>query len=189
MTDRSRFFRHHRLLPLMLGSVLSTSALADSFQLHSPDLGEPATMQSRFVFNGFGCQGDNVSPSLRWDKAPDATQSFAVTVYDPDAPTGSGWWHWVAFNLPADTRSLASGASSQGALPEGTVQSRTDYGKPGYGGPCPPEGHGPHRYQFRVYALNVENLPLDENASAAMVGFMLNHHALATAELEVTYER
>lgn len=174
---------------VLLLSVLSSLAQAQDFVLSSSDLGEPAVMSSDFVFNGFGCQGKNRSPALHWDNPPAGTRSFAVTVYDPDAPTGSGWWHWVVFNLPAHTRNLPTNASAGKGLPQGAVESRTDYGTAGYGGPCPPQGHGEHRYQFRVFALDTERLDLDSDASAALVGFMLHQHKLAVAEFEVGYQR
>lgn len=148
-------------------------------------------MSEAQVFDGFGCSGDNISPALTWSGAPAGTKSFAITAYDPDAPTGSGWWHWVVFNLPADINTLPSGAgaASGEGMPDGAVQSRTDFGTPGYGGACPPEGDGPHRYQFKVWALDTDSLPLDASASGAMVGFYLNAHALDTATLQVTYQR
>lgn len=169
--------------------AIMTTAQADDFQLVSPDFGQPPTMQPSFVFNGFGCEGDNLSPALEWSAPPTGTRSFAITVYDPDAPTGSGWWHWLAYNLPANTRSLPTGASDGSGMPEGSVQGRSDYGSMSYGGPCPPVGHGDHRYQFRVFALDVPHLDLPPDSSAALVGFMLNQHALDIAELEVTYRR
>jgi Raf kinase inhibitor-like YbhB/YbcL family protein len=114
-----------------------------------------------------------------------------VTVYDPDAPTGSGWWHWVVFNLPADTRSLEAGAGDPAAnkMPAGAVQSRTDFGKTGWGGPCPPQGSRPHRYVFTVHALKIEKIELDENAPAAMVGFMINANELARASITARHSR
>jgi Raf kinase inhibitor-like YbhB/YbcL family protein len=112
-------------------------------------------------------------------------------MYDPDAPTGSGWWHWVMFNIPADVTSLrlGAGASDGGQIPRGAVQSRTDFGKPGYGGPCPPNGDKPHRYIITVYALKVDKIDADENASGALVGFMLNANRLGKATLTATYGR
>lgn len=165
-------------------------ALAGDFRLTSPDMAEGAPMAARQVFAGFGCTGGNVSPALAWDGVPPGTRSFAVTAYDPDAPTGSGWWHWVVFNLPATARALPAGAGGADGhgLPAGAVQSRTDYGSAGYGGPCPPPG-APHRYVFTVTALDVETLPLDPQASAAMVGFMVNAHALGRARLTALYGR
>ncbi|HLQ25130.1 MAG TPA: YbhB/YbcL family Raf kinase inhibitor-like protein [Acidiferrobacterales bacterium] len=147
-------------------------------------------MAEEQVFNGFGCQGKNISPALEWSSAPRGTKSFAVTVYDPDAPTGSGWWHWVIFNLPANTKGLVKNAGDPHAslAPQGSVQSRTDFGKTGYGGPCPPPGK-PHRYHFTVFALKTDKLPLDENAPGAMVGFYLNQNVIQKTTLTAKYSR
>ena len=138
-----------------------------------------------------GCTGQNISPALDWTNPPAGTRSFAVTAYDPDAPTGSGWWHWVMFNIPAGTSELPAGAGAPDAslAPQGAIQSRTDFGVPGYGGPCPPEGDTPHRYIFTVFALSVDALPLDENAPGAMVGFFLNANVIDKASFEATYGR
>lgn len=170
-------------------TLASMPAWAAEFRLASADIAEGRRMGERHVFAGFGCAGGNVSPALAWADAPAGTKSFAITAYDPDAPTGSGWWHWVVFNLPAATRSLPAGAGGKdGTLPGGAVQSRTDYGAPGYGGPCPPPG-APHRYVFTVHALDVDNLPLDDQSSGAMVGFMLHSHGIGRASLTAVYGR
>ena len=132
--------------------------------------------------NGFGCAGQNVSPQLSWSDPPAGTRSFAITCYDPDAPTGSGFWHWVVVNIPADVTSLPAGASGS-ELPTGALETRTDFGKPGYGGPCPPEGDHPHRYLFTVHAVSVDALPVEADTSAAVVGFQLNFNTLAKASL------
>lgn len=137
---------------------------------------------------GFGCAGGNRSPHLAWTGAPEGTESFAVTCYDPDAPTGSGFWHWVVVNIPADAAELAAGAGSGSGLPGGALQTRTDFGRPGYGGPCPPEGH-PHRYLFTLHAVGVESLPVDADTSAAVVGFMLHFNTLEKASLMGLYKR
>ena len=143
------------------------------------------------VFNGFGCTGGNVSPQLMWKDAPAGTKSFALTLYDKDAPTGSGWWHWVAFNIPANVTMLDQGAGTagKGTMPKGCVQSRTDFGAPGYGGPCPPPAHGPHQYVITVYALDTEKLDLDENVSPAVAGYNIRAHAMGMASLVFYYER
>lgn len=186
----SPFFRSPALALMATSMTFGASlASADSFRLTSPDLGSPPTMHEQFVFDGFGCNGGNQSPALEWSEPPAGTRSLALTVYDPDAPTGSGWWHWVTFNLPADTRSLPTNASRGENMPVGATQGKTDYGTAGYGGPCPPVGHGEHRYQFKLFALDVPRLDLPSDASAALVGFMLNQHRLGIAELEVTYGR
>ena len=143
------------------------------------------------VLNAFGCKGQNVSPPLAWRNPPKGTRSYAVTLYDPDAPTGSGWWHWTVFNIPESVTGLPKGAGSLNAkvLPEGAIQGRTDFGSAGFGGACPPIGDQPHRYQFTVWALNTDRLPLDVQASGAMVGFMLNAHAIEKARLTALFGR
>jgi Raf kinase inhibitor-like YbhB/YbcL family protein len=178
-------------LLVLTGLLAADVALADGFTLTSPQVKEGGRIADEQVFNGFGCQGGNVSPALQWKGAPADTKSFAVTVYDPDARTGSGWWHWVMFNIPADATKVAKGAGNPQAnlAPPGSVQSRTDFGKPGYGGPCPPTGDKAHRYQVTVYALKVDKLPLDENAPAAMVGFYLHQNLIKKTVLKARYGR
>jgi len=132
----------------------------------SKDLRDGEKLPERHVFNGMGYQGDNISPHLAWDEVPAGTKSFVVTCYDPDAPTGSGWWHWIVANLPADTRVLPQGSGSDlVALPEGAIQTRTDFGKAGYGGAAPPKGET-HRYIFTVHALDVEKIEVDGKPTA-----------------------
>jgi hypothetical protein len=166
-------------------------SFAGDFSISSPEVKAKGRIAHEQVFNGFGCQGGNISPALKWQEAPEGTKSFAVTVYDPDAPTGSGWWHWVIFNIPANVTGLAMGAGDpkSGKAPAGSIQSRTDFGMTGYGGPCPPAGDKPHHYEFTVYALKVKDLPLDEKAPAAMVGFYLHQNLLGKAVLTATYGR
>jgi Raf kinase inhibitor-like YbhB/YbcL family protein len=168
-----------------------SSALAGNFELTSQSLQKNGTLPFRQVFNGFGCTGDNLSPDLSWHGEPAGTKSFAITVYDPDAPTGSGWWHWLVFNIPGDIHSLLenSGNPEKGLMPKQAIQARTDFGTSGYGGACPPAGTQKHRYQFTVWALDVEQLPLTADTTGAMLGFNLRQHVLAQAELTVTYGR
>jgi len=143
------------------------------------------------VFNGMSCTGKNISPELRWSGAPAGTRSFAVTVYDPDAPTGSGWWHWVVYNIPASAATIpvGAGAANGRGLPAGTVQGVTDFGAPGYGGACPPKGDKPHRYVFTLYALKVSTLDVPATATAAMVGFNLHANSIAKAMFTEHYGR
>ncbi|HTR79457.1 MAG TPA: YbhB/YbcL family Raf kinase inhibitor-like protein [Gemmatimonadaceae bacterium] len=164
---------------------------APRFTLTSPDLTPNGRIAEAHVFNGMGCSGRNVSPALVWKNAPTGTKSFAVTVYDPDAPTGSGWWHWVIYNIPASVTSLSSGAgdATGTAAPRGSVQGNTDFGTPGYGGPCPPAGDKPHHYVFTVYALKVDKLDLPAGATAAYVGFNLHANAIGNATLTALYGR
>jgi Raf kinase inhibitor-like YbhB/YbcL family protein len=140
---------------------------------------------------GFGCKGGNLSPQLSWSGAPPGTQSFAVTCFDPDAPTGSGFWHWVVVNIPASVTALELGAGdpASGKLPKGALEVRTDFGRPGYGGPCPPEGANVHRYVFTVHAVGVPSLPVTADTSAAVVGFNLHFNTLAEAKLIGLYRR
>ncbi len=158
-----------------------------AFIISSKDLKDGEKMPNAQVFNGMGYQGDNLSPHLSWEQAPAGTKSFAITCYDPDAPTGSGWWHWGVANLPAELRELPTGAGSgQGGLPAGAVQTRTDFGKAGYGGAAPPQGEH-HRYIFTVHALDVEQLEVSEESSGAYLGFNLHFHTLGKASLTVIY--
>lgn len=167
--------------------LTSSPALAE-MKLISPDFTDGGALPDAQVLNGFGCSGPNISPELAWSGVPEGTKSFVVTAYDPDAPTGSGWWHWTVANIPADVTGLAAGASPSG-LPAGAVEGRTDFGSPGFGGACPPEGDAPHRYVFTVYAMPEASLPLDGNASGAMFGFYARSMALEEAVLTATYGR
>jgi Raf kinase inhibitor-like YbhB/YbcL family protein len=179
-----------------LGALFSASVMAsDKFSLTSPTIKNGATLTIDQVFKGFGCEGKNISPKLVWSGAPKDTKSFAVTVYDPDAPTGSGWWHWVMFNIPADATTLEAEAGNITLMPtkapKGAIQSRTDFGQPGFGGACPPVGSikKPHRYIFTVFALKTDKIDLDANASGALVGYMLNANKIASASFTARYGR
>jgi Raf kinase inhibitor-like YbhB/YbcL family protein len=176
---------------LALAALAAPAAFAADFKLTSPELTPGGRFEARHVFNGFGCTGGNVSPALGWSGAPAGTKSYALTVYDPDAPTGSGWWHWVIFDMSPATTALPAGAGdvAGGKAPKGAVQTATDYGKPGYGGPCPPQGDKAHRYVFTLYALKVDKLGADPAAPAAMVGFMLNANAIEKTTFTVYYGR
>lgn len=126
----------------------------------------------------------NTSPHLAWSGAPEGTKSFAITCFDPDAPTGSGFWHWTVANIPAGVSEIPTG----GPVPRGAVEGRTDYGEPGFGGAAPPPGHGPHRYIFTVFAVDVDELPVTPEDSGAKFGFNLHFHTLARASITATYE-
>lgn len=171
-------------LTFIVVTMLSAPALA--FELKSPTLIPGGTLPIEQLFNGFGCNGPNISPPLSWTDPPKGTKSFALNVYDPDAPTGSGWWHWVVMDIPAKVRSLEQGASAKG-LPAPMIQSLTDFGMPSFGGACPPKGDKPHRYIFTLYALDVPTLGLDAKAMPALAGFMINQHVLGKASITVTY--
>ena len=172
-------------------TAVSAVSQAAGFTLSSPTIKPGSMLTDAQVFKGFGCDGKNISPALKWTGAPKDTKSYALTVYDPDAPTGSGWWHWVVFNIPAGTHELAEGAGSADGkgLPAGAVQGRTDFGAPGFGGACPPQGDKPHRYIFTVHALKTDKMELPPDASAALVGFMINGNRLGKASFEARYGR
>ncbi len=171
-------------------ALATSAAAADKFTLKSSDVKTGGVLTEQQVFNGLGCSGANVSPELSWSNAPKDTKSFVVTVYDPDAPTGSGWWHWVVYNIPATVNELPQGAGSGKApLPEGAVQGRTDFGAPGFGGACPPPGDKPHRYVFTVYALKTDKIDVPADASPATVGYLANAKKLAKTSFEARYGR
>src|SRR5580693_9505377 len=172
-------------LALFAAFLGAEAAAAQTMTLTSPDIAPGAKIADEQVFNAFGCTGDNISPALSWSGAPKDTKSFALSVYDPDAPTGSGFWHWVVFNIPAGVTSLPKNAGDPKAslMPTGAVQSGNDAGTKGYFGPCPPKGDRPHHYHITVFAVDVDKLDADENASPAYVGFNLHFHTLAKATL------
>ncbi|WP_162048362.1 YbhB/YbcL family Raf kinase inhibitor-like protein [Vibrio taketomensis] len=169
---------------LIATTLLLTAFASSAMTLTSTDIQEGSRMADTYAFNGFGCSGDNVSPQLSWQDAPEGTKSFAITAYDPDAPTGSGWWHWVATDIPASVNSLKQGASGHDFTGK---QQHNDYGSVGFGGVCPPKGDGMHRYQFTVWAMPSEKLDIPQGASNALIGFMLRANALDKATLTATY--
>ncbi len=157
-----------------------------TFEVRSDDVTDGETLSNPQVSGVFGAGGEDVSPQLSWSGAPEGTRSYAVTVYDPDAPTASGFWHWAVFNIPAGVTELASGAST--SLPDGAVQLRNDGGFAGYVGAAPPAGHGPHHYYVVVHAVDVPSLDVPAEGSCAFLGFNLFSHTLARATLVPVYE-
>jgi len=186
-----------RTLPSMLvvlvgvfGAFAGHAVQAQSFELSSPDITANSTIRQPYVFNGFGCAGQNTSPALIWRNTPSGTKSFAVMVHDPDAPTGgAGFWHWVVVDIPAKIEYLSRGVGTSvgSKLPAGARQIATDFGTPGWGGPCPPAGDKPHRYVFTVYALKVDRLELPANATASLTGFFVNANAIGHASFSALY--
>lgn len=176
----------------VLALAAQTGFAKGSFTLSSSDIKPGSRIDMKHVFKGFGCEGGNLSPALAWSGAPAGTKSFALLVHDANAPTGgAGWWHWVAYNIPADAKGLDQGAgTADGAkLPKGTAQANTDFGAPGWGGPCPPEGHGVHNYVFTLHAIKTDKLEIPAGATASLAGYMINGNSLASAKLRGVYSR
>lgn len=169
--------------------IKRTKSAVNKFILYSPDIYDNRQIIEDQVFNGFGCEGKNISPKLIWKNAPADTESFAITMYDKDAKTGSGWWHWIVYNIPANVTLLETGASEiKKLMPKGSIQSLNDYGIKKYGGVCPPAG-SKHEYIITLYALNVEKLDLPKNVMPAMVGYYLNEHKIASTTIKAFYKR
>jgi len=169
--------------------AITSLVQAEGFVLTSADIA--GQLSNKEVFSGFGCSGENISPALSWENAPQGTKSFAVTMYDPDAPTGSGWWHWLIFDIPRNVFSLQSNVGKIGysLAPKASIQSITSFGQSGFGGACPPIGDRPHQYIFTVYALKVEKLGVKSDATPSLVGFLLNQNLLAKASIVAYYSR
>jgi Raf kinase inhibitor-like YbhB/YbcL family protein len=176
-----------KILILLTSNCTLLFSSAQTFTLKSNDIAGQAGQKQ--MLNTFGCTGENISPQLSWENAPEETQSFAVTMYDKDAPTGSGFWHWVVFDIPANIAELKSGAGdiTKSLMPEGAIQSNSDGGRPGYGGPCPQPGPA-HLYLITVYALK-SKLTLDINATPAIVGLMINNNLISKASLVMYAQR
>lgn len=176
------------IIGLCASGLLAQASAA--LELTSSDISHGEFMGKAQEFTGFGCEGGNASPALSWSGAPKGTAAFALLVHDPDAPTGSGWWHWQVINIPKSATSLKANAGKKDSqtLPKGAVQIENDYGIAAFGGACPPPGHGAHRYQFTLYALS-QTLDLPANASGALTGYMVKSHALESATIEALYKR
>ncbi len=174
---------------LVIGGVQAASA--SDFVLSSSDIQSGVHMQKTQEFMGFGCVGDNLSPQLSWQNPPKGTKSFAITAYDPDAPTGSGWWHWQVINIPTSTTEFKQGAGDINTknAPRAALQIENDYGFQGFGGACPPKGDKVHHYQFTVYALSIEHIDVKANASGALIGYMIKANTLDSSTIEALYKR
>jgi Raf kinase inhibitor-like YbhB/YbcL family protein len=160
-----------------------------AFTVSSTDVAHGEQMSNTHVYNSFGMSGDNISPQLSWSGFPAETKSFAVTLYDPDAPTGSGFWHWLVLDIPVSVTELPTGAGAAGGagLPAGAFMVRNDYGSKDFGGTAPPQGDPPHRYVFAVHALDVPKLGVDSDVSPAVAGFNLRFHTIARGLLIPVY--
>ncbi|HEY3433858.1 MAG TPA: YbhB/YbcL family Raf kinase inhibitor-like protein [Rhodocyclaceae bacterium] len=168
---------------------ISLQSLAADFRLTSPDIDPAQPLPQAQVANSFGCDGGNRSPALVWQNPPVGTKSFAVTVYDPDAPTGSGWWHWLVFDIPASAQGLPAAIGNTPQLADGSRQGRNDGGSHDFGGACPPPGDKPHRYIFTVHALKTEKLEVPTEASPALIGYMIGANRIGKAGFTVRYGR
>lgn len=179
------------VLILLFASSCGFIDKSSDFKLVSEDIAPGSTILERHVFDGFGCVGDNISPELSWKNAPAGTKSFALTVYDPDAPTGSGWWHWVVLNIPKHYSELIRnfGKKDQFRFRNNIIQVRNDYGVHKFGGPCPPAGDKPHRYVFTLHALKTDKLMLNKTATAAQAGFMINANTIAKTSFTARFGR
>lgn len=176
---------------IFVSCSMSNAAPRPEFKLFSTNIEANANISNKHVFNGFGCVGKNLSPQLSWIDAPLGTKSYALTVYDPDAPSGSGWWHWVVINIPVGYSSLPInfGEKNQFKLEDNVTQIRNDFGNFSFGGPCPPKGDKAHRYIFTIHALRIDNLELQEGASAAMAGYMINQSTIAKTSFTSYFSR
>ena len=172
-------------------ALMALAGPAWAFEISSPAIGKDKTIQDKYTANSFGCSGQNVSLPLTWKNVPSGTKSLALTMYDPDAPTGSGFWHWSVVNIPVSTTSLPedAGATGNAKLPAGAVQARSDAGSAAYFGPCPPKGDKPHRYIITIFAVKTDKLNVSPDTSGAVVGFMLHFNTLAKASVTYTYGR
>ena len=154
------------------------------FKLYGDELKNNMTLPEAQVFNGYGCHGGNVSPQLSWENAPSNTKSFAIICHDPDAPRPNGWYHWLLIDIPNNVNSI-----KQGGKIDGAQEMLTDFGNAGFGGACPPVGHGVHRYNFSVYALDVEKLNISQKAQPTEVEAEVKKHAIAKSTITGLFER
>jgi Raf kinase inhibitor-like YbhB/YbcL family protein len=178
-----------RIAGFAFAALIASNAMAFELISSDPDVKTGKPMTRAQEYKGFGCTGDNLSPALEWKNVPAGTRSFAVTVYDPDAPTGSGFWHWVVYNIPATATGLPAGAVLKEPLPAGAKQGRNDFGERNFSGACPPVGDRPHHYIFTVHALKVDKINVPEDASGALVGFNIIANRIGLAKLTTTYSR
>ena len=174
----------------LLTTCLPGVATAAGFTLTSNDFVNGRTLSPRQVYDGAPCHGGNVSPDVAWRNVPARTRSIAVTLFDPDAGHGQGWWHWIVVDLPARAAALPSGAGgASGSMPAGALQARNDFGDSHYDGACPPAGDAPHHYQLTAWALDVPALPVTARSTGPQVLALLKAHVLATARITGRYGR
>ena len=173
---------------LYLGGIIMSSALdkveENIFKVKSADLANNEIMSMTHAYRGYGCEGENKSPELSWVNVPSNTKSFAIICHDPDAPRANGWYHWLVVNIPLSVSSVKQGGKIDGAL-----ETVTDFGSAGYGGACPPVGHGKHRYNFTVYALNTDKIDVTPNTKPLDVEALVKQHTIAKSTITGLFER
>lgn len=158
-----------------------------NFILKSPSFDPKEMISDKYVFNGMGCQGENLSPELQWEGEPEETESYALVVMDPDAPIAGGWRHWTVVNIPKDVHQLPEGASTKRKLPKQALEVENDFDEVHYGGPCPPVGDRPHRYVFTLYALKTPHLNLNQDSDRVTVETSLENNSIAKTSFTVRY--
>lgn len=156
-----------------------------TFTLTSESIKNNQTLASEQVLNGFGCSGGNISPDLKWQGAPEGTKSYALLVHDPDAPRPTGWWHWLVINIPATKTEFKKGEKLSAPM----LETVTDFNNTGYGGACPPKGHGVHHYNFTIYALDVESLDIAVDTNPNEVEKIVKSHSLTSSTITALYQR
>lgn len=187
---KMHIFNFNKFRTMFFSTLLLSSAncIAEPLELMIPEL-EQHGFTAKFVANQFGCQGENISPQILWKNLPEHAKSLVLAMFDPDAPTGSGWWHWVIVNIPVSTQSIMQSAGTHTELlPNGSQLIRNDFGVIQYGGPCPPEKTN-HRYQFTLYALDIDHIEINDQTTPALIGFIANSHQIAKATVSYNYAR
>lgn len=173
------------LLILLFTGVFMNKNFADTFFVSSTSFKNNETLKNEQVYNGYGCSGDNISPDLKWTNAPKDTKSFAIVAHDPDAPVENGWYHWIIINIPKDKIEIKKGER----IISPAKELITSFDTKGYGGACPPVGHGTHHYNFNVYALNVERIDIPDNISPKEAHDMIKNKSIAKAAITALYQR
>jgi hypothetical protein len=184
-----KHFTHDREDRMSTYDPLALLPRVPPFTLKSAELSDGGTLRAEHLFNGMGVNGGNRSPALEWSGFPASTRSFVVACHDPDAPTMSGFWHWMVVDIPAHITALPAGAGFGDERLPGGRHIATDFGTRNYGGAAPPPGHPPHRYIFVVHALSTPSLELGENATPAYVTFAAGFHVVARATLTTYFNR
>jgi Raf kinase inhibitor-like YbhB/YbcL family protein len=174
----------------VLSLSVSSTVFSASLTLSSQDIAQGEFMPKIHEFKGYSCSGDDLSPHLKWSGAPEGTKSFAITAYDPDTASGSGWWHWQVINIPLTVLEIPRGAANKKkSTPTGSTQIENDFSIAAFSGACPPKGDGLHHYRFTIHALGVEKIALPSNASSALAGYMINMHTIESSTIEALYQR